>query len=146
MHILSDVSQRRIITNNYSFVQDEMNKYKKNDMGYMVEYEVIEENLYLLKLTNNRVGDHYPMKNRKTKKYNAAKEINDIRNKAEKKNLTIEVSFKGLDNIKNLIKVISDKCTEEGCINKYNNELLTALLGDKFEDEYCVLIPKRNAT
>ena len=79
--------------------------------------------------------------------YALAEEINDIRKKEEKKNhLTMEVSFKGLDNIKNLIKVISDKCTEEGCINEYNNKLLTALLGDEFEEEYYILVPKRNAT
>ena len=147
MAILSDVSQRRIITDNYSLVEDEMNKYKKDDMGYMVDYEVIEENLYLLKLTNNRVGDHYPyLKKDKEIKYYAGKEINDIRgneNIIEKKELKLTVSIKDIDCVKRLINIISEKCTEEGSINEYNMQLLIALLGERFEKDYCMVLPRK---
>ena len=52
--------------------------------------------------------------------------------------MKIEVSVRDLDNVKNLMKVINNKIYEQEGITDYDNELLTALLGENWEDEYLI--------
>lgn len=52
--------------------------------------------------------------------------------------MKIEISARDLDNVKNLMKVINNKIYEQGGVTDYDNELLTALLGENWEDEYLI--------
>lgn len=134
---LSDVSQRRIITDSYDFVNYEMNRYKKEDARRICDYEIIGEDLYLVKLTDNRVGDHYPGACKKNRKYDAAKEY--PRHEKEKGNITVTLKGQDLECVKRTIRLINNCVYEEGgIISDYNNKLLTALLGENWEKEYFI--------
>lgn len=137
--ILSDVSQRRIITDSKEFVDYEMNRYKKegSQIMHICDYEVIGENLYLVKFTNNRVGDNAPGECKKNRKYNAANEY--PRYEKEKGSLTITVKGQDLDCVKRAVRAINNYIYQaDGIISDYDNELLTALLGKSWNEKYVI--------
>jgi len=53
--------------------------------------------------------------------------------------MTIKIDARNLDCVKNTIRVINNCIVEEcGIISEYNEELLIAMLGDNWNEEYCI--------
>ena len=51
--------------------------------------------------------------------------------------LTLEVSVKDLDNVKNAVNIINNHIYENG-MDEYSDSILKALLGDNYSEEYLI--------
>ena len=56
---------------------------------------------------------------------------------SKNKCLTIEVSVRDLDNVKNAISIIDDHVYKNG-MDEYSDSILKALLGDNYSEEYLI--------
>ena len=56
---------------------------------------------------------------------------------SKNKYLTIEVSVRDLDNVKNAISIINDHVCKNG-MDEYSDSILKALLGDNYSKEYLI--------
>lgn len=53
------------------------------------------------------------------------------------KYMTIEVSVRDLDNVKNAVNIINNHVCENG-MDEYSDSILKALLGDNYSEEYLI--------
>ena len=51
--------------------------------------------------------------------------------------LTLEISAKDLDNVKNAVNIINNHVCENG-MDEYSDSTLKALLGDNYSEEYLI--------
>ena len=51
--------------------------------------------------------------------------------------LTLEISVKDLDNVKNAVNIINNHICENG-MDEYSDSILKALLGDNYSEEYLI--------
>lgn len=51
--------------------------------------------------------------------------------------LTLEISARDLDNVKNAVNIINNHIYENG-MDEYSDSILKALLGDNYSEEYLI--------
>lgn len=51
--------------------------------------------------------------------------------------LTLEISARDLDNVKNAVNIINNHVCENG-MDEYSDSILKALLGDNYSEEYLI--------
>ena len=51
--------------------------------------------------------------------------------------LTLEISARDLDNVKNAVNIINNHICENG-MDEYSDSILKALLGDNYSEEYLI--------
>lgn len=66
--------------------------------------------------------------------YNKSK----FKKKEKNRKLIVTLSCKDLDIVSNAVKVINNNIVKKGYFSDYDKELLSALLGENWEKEYCI--------